>query len=112
VPSLRSVISNLRAQSGHFQPERLCALRPRPGAARHILVLAIAHDDRHGVNLSRLAAPQRDRGLAALAERMKRAVRLMGADLVMQPVKSRGHWRVVFLCNRPPNSKAAGVPPT
>jgi hypothetical protein len=25
---------------------------------------------------------------------MKRAVRLMGADFVMQPVKSRGHWRV------------------
>jgi hypothetical protein len=70
-----------------------CVLHPDPGAPRHILVLAIAHDECYRENLPRLDAPQRDRGsyLAALAERMKQAVRLMSADLLMQPVKSRGH---------------------
>jgi hypothetical protein len=92
MPSLRRIASNLRASSGHFEPECFCAFRPNPGGARHILVLAIAHDECYRENPLRLDAPQRGRGssLAALAERMKRAVRLMGANLVMQRVKSRG----------------------
>jgi hypothetical protein len=45
MPSLRRIASNLRASSGHFEPECFCAFRPNPGGARHILVLAIAHDE-------------------------------------------------------------------
>jgi hypothetical protein len=41
MPSLRSIASDIRASSGHFKSERLCALHSCAGAARHVLVLAI-----------------------------------------------------------------------
>jgi hypothetical protein len=85
---LRSNKPNVRAPGGYFEPERFCILHADPGAGRYVLVLAIAHDDCDRENLPDRGDPQRGRGssLAALAERMKGVIRLMGADFVMQPV--------------------------
>ena len=41
MPFLRSVASNLRAPSGHFEPKCICVLHSRSNGLRHILVLAI-----------------------------------------------------------------------
>jgi hypothetical protein len=97
MPSLRRIASNLRASSGHFEPECFCAFRPNPGGARHILVLAIAHDECFSCCAGRANETCRQIDGCQLGNAASQV--------------AGGHWRVVFLSNRPPNSKAAGAPP-